>query len=236
MNDLIALMDRTWPPHAEHVTGPWLVREGRNGGNRVSSVSLRGDEETAIAQIGLAEAAQARLVQPSLFRLLPGEERLDAALDAQGCRIVEPVFMRVVPADALAGEAPEHLTTFPLWPPLAVTATVWTEGGVGPERLAIMDIAPGPKTVVLGRTDDRAAGAVFVAINGDTAMVHALHVAKAMRRRGLARNLMRGVGRWALENGARNVALAVTRANVAANELYEALGMNVVGSYHYRIK
>jgi ribosomal protein S18 acetylase RimI-like enzyme len=47
---------------------------------------------------------------------------------------------------------------------------------------------------------------------------------------------MRGVGRWALENGARNVALAVTRANVAANELYEALGMNVVGSYHYRIK
>ena len=167
---------------------------------------------------------------------LPDEERLDAALEAQGYRIAEPVFMRAGPAEALAAEAPEHLTTFPLWPPLAVTATVWAEGGVGPERLAIMDIAPGPKTVVLGRTDDRAAGAVFVAINGDTAMVHALHVAKTMRRKGLARNLMRGVGRWALENGARNVALAVTRANVAANGLYEALGMTVVGSYHYRIK
>ena len=61
MNDLITLMDKTWPPHAEHTEGPWIVREGRNGGNRVSSASLKGDEEAAIAQIGLAEAAQARL-------------------------------------------------------------------------------------------------------------------------------------------------------------------------------
>lgn len=236
MNDLITLMDKTWPPHAQHAEGPWIVREGREGGNRVSSASLVGDVEIGIAQIHLAEAVQARLGQPSLFRLLPGEERLDAALEERGYRIAEPVYMRAGPSEALSAVPPDHLTAFPLWPPLAVTAIVWAEGGIGPERRAIMDNAPGPKTVVLGRTDDRAAGAVFVAISGDTAMVHALHVTTAMRRKGLALNLMRGVGRWALDNGARNVALAVTRANVAANSLYETLGMNVVGSYHYRIK
>jgi hypothetical protein len=36
------VVDATWPPHAITRTGPWLIREGRGGGKRVSAASSAG--------------------------------------------------------------------------------------------------------------------------------------------------------------------------------------------------
>ena len=234
MSDLLAALDATWPAAVTHRAGPWLVREGLGGGKRVSCALAMLDE--ARDQIALAEAAQAALGQPPLFCLRDGEAALDRALSDRGYRTVDPVRLYTAPCALLAAENPERLSSFPIWPPLAIMKEIWADGDVGPARLAVMARAPGPKTAILGRAGDRAAGAVFAAVHGDIAMIHALHVQPGMRRNGLARNLMRAAARWAQDQRASTIALAVTNANAAANALYTTLGMTVAGHYHYRLK
>lgn len=236
LRDLVHLMDHTWPAHSTQAAGGWQVREGRGGGNRVSSASVIGDETGAIATIPAAESLHRRLGQKPIFRLLDDETDADKALAGRGYAIADPTLMRLAETGQIAESPPAFLSTFPLWPPLVITELIWAGGDIGPERRAIMEKAPEPKTVVLGRADDHAAGAVFVGIDGDTAMVHALHVAPEMRRRGLANNLMRAAAGWAADHGADQIGLAVTKANRGANALYDTLGFETVGSYHYRIQ
>jgi ribosomal protein S18 acetylase RimI-like enzyme len=38
------------------------------------------------------------------------------------------------------------------------------------------------------------------------------------------------------DNGATYMSLATTSHNVGANELYQSMGMQPIGNYHYRIK
>jgi ribosomal protein S18 acetylase RimI-like enzyme len=99
-----------------------------------------------------------------------------------------------------------------------------------------MDRAAGPKTSILGRVNDRASGIAFVACHGKTAMLHALEVSPTQRRQGSANNIMRMAAIWAQDHGADQICLAVTEANDAARALYASLGMQAVGTYHYRKK
>ena len=68
------------------------------------------------------------------------------------------------------------------------------------------------------------------------AVLHALEVAPAMRRQGVAHNILRAAGAWAQDHGAETLVLLVTEANAAARALYASLKMDVVGQYHYRMK
>ena len=70
--------------------------------------------------------------------------------------------------------APERMTSFTHWPPLQIAAELWAEGGIGPARLAVMERVQGPKTVILARAQDRAAGVAFVALHDGMAMLHGL--------------------------------------------------------------
>jgi N-acetylglutamate synthase len=232
VTDVFAALDATWPAAALRRTGPWLVRQGLGGGKRVSAATTSDPN----ADIHLAEAAQAALGQAPLFCLRQGQDQLDRTLESSGYTAIDPTVIYTAPTALLASEAPRHMTTFPIWPPLAIMCDLWAEGGVGPARLAVMQRADCPKVSILGRVNDRAAGAVYVARHGDTAMIHALHVAPDLRRVGLARNLMRAAAAWAADQGAGQIALAVTDANVSAKALYQALGMSLVTQYHYRTR
>lgn len=231
--DYFAVIDATWPAAALHRAGAFVVREGRGGGKRVSAASAAGPWTEA--DIDAAIATHARIGQPGLFMIRPGDAALDAALAARGFAIIDPVAVLAAPVAQLAAERPPPITAFCLWPPLAIMRDLWTEDGVGPGRQAVMDRAPAPKCAVLGRTDDRAAGAGFVGIHAGVAMLHAFHVLPALRRRGLARHMLHEVAFWAAENGAETLALVVTRANAAALTLYLGAGMAEVVGYHYRI-
>ena len=149
--------------------------------------------------------------------------------------MIDPVVVLAAPVAQLATERPPPITAFCLWPPLAIMRELWADDGVGPGRQAVMDRAPAPKCAVLGRTDDRAGGAGFVGMHEGVAMLHAFHVLPALRRRGLARHMLREVAFWAAENGAETLALVVTRANAGALALYQGSGMTEVAHYHYRI-
>ncbi len=170
--------------------------------------------------------------EEALFLIREGEDVLDAALASRGYRVVDPVVVYACPAAGLP--PPPHMTTFPHWPPLAIARDLWAEGGIGAARLAVMERVTVPKVAILARQADRPAGVAFVALAGTTAMLHALEITPARRRQGSAHHILQAAARWTLDQGGITLALAVTRANVPAITLYASLGMQAVGSYHYR--
>jgi N-acetylglutamate synthase len=231
---LLSVLEATWPPAARETVGPWTIRDGRGGGKRVSAATAR----TAFApgDLALAEDAMRALGQPLLFMIREGEESLDALLASRGYEVVDPVDAFAAPIARLDLPKPARLTVIPAWPPLAIQRELWAEAGIGPARLAVMDRAPEPRTALLGRMDDRAAGTAFLGLHDGMAMLHALEIQPRFRRRGLGRHMMAGAVHWAREHGARDFALVVTKANAEAQALYASLGLARVGQYHYRMK
>jgi len=75
-----------------------------------------------------------------------------------------------------------------------------------------------------------------VGMRGTAAMLHALGVLPAARRRGLAAHMPRAAARWAAARGAAMLDVLVARDNAPARALYASLGFEPVGQYRYRTK
>ncbi len=234
MIGFLAVTDATWPAAARHRAGAFIVREGRGGGQRVSAATAEGPWTQA--DIGAAERMHMALGQTPLFMIRDGEAALDAALAARGYRVKDPVNVHDCAIAALTAGPADPMAGFVIWPPLAIMRDLWAEGGIGPERIAVMERTGGPRTAILGRVSDRASGVAFVAVAGETAVLHALHVAPGLRRQGSAVKIMRTAAHWAQDHGAERFSVLVTEANTAAGALYASLGMEIVGQYHYRSK
>lgn len=229
---LAAVMEATWPPAARHPCGPFLLRDGQGGGKRVSAATAEAAWTTE--DLAAAEAAMQAMGQRPLFLIRQGDEALDAALDARGYGVVDPVLAYAAPVGVVAGEGPKYMTTFPHWPAMEIAKSLWAEAGIGPARLAVMERATGARCAILARANDRASGVAFVACHGSHAMLHALEVSTTQRRQGSAHNILRAAAVWAQLQGADTLSLVVTAANDPARRLYASLGMAVVGKYHYR--
>lgn len=225
--ELAEVMEATWPPARRWRVGPFTLRDGAGGGQRVSAASVSG----AFSGADL-DAAIAGMDEP-LFVLFPGDEALDKALEMRGFRVHDPVVAYAAPVADLTGDLP-FLTAFAHWPPLEAVRAVWAEGGIGPARVQVMDRVTGAKTALMARSGDRPSGAAFVACHGRHAMVHALEVRPDQRRQGAGAHLLRAAANWAAEQGAQVLSLVVTRRNTAARALYDRAGMEDVGEYHYR--
>lgn len=234
IQDLYDVVEATWPPASRKIIGPWIVRAGEHGGQRASATTAEGD--FTANDLGRAEIEMAKLGQPNLFMIRDGDENLDVTLDKAGYRIKDPVTLYTCPVETLIDANPPLVSTFDVWPPLQIMRDIWAQGGIGDGRVNVMKRVVGPKTAILSRQAERAAGTAFVAIHNEIAMVHALEVAQALRRKGAGVNIMRAAANWARHNGATSFSLVVTSSNVAANALYKSLGMTPVGNYHYRIK
>ena len=233
-HQLYDVIDSTWPAASYQTIGPWLIREGRGGGQRVSATIANGPfNDTDIAT---AEQAMQALDQPSIFMIRAGDDALDAALAARGYPIVDPVNLYVTPTDQLATERPPRVTAFCVWPPLAIQHDIWAKGGIGAGRIDVMLRAKDPKTTILGRLNDHPAGTAYVGIHQGIAMLHALEILPHQRKQRMGVYAMRQAGFWAQENGARYFSVVCTQANAGANALYSSLGMALVGQYHYRRK
>ena len=85
----------TWPPAQTAEVDGWRVRQGLNGGKRVSAASGSGDVATA-------EAAMRALGQDPLFRLTSDDESLDAKLEARGYDVVDPTLVYAARVNMLA--------------------------------------------------------------------------------------------------------------------------------------
>ncbi|TNJ47843.1 GNAT family N-acetyltransferase [Phaeobacter sp. B1627] len=228
------VVEATWPCLRKDRLGPVTLRVGGGGGSRVSAATAEGD--LSDAQVSEAETAMAALKQPRLFMIRDGERDLDAQLDRLGYEVMDPVVLWTCPPALLTDVEIPRVTTFCIWPPLAIQREIWETGGIGPERLAIMERSDVAKTSLLGRWDDKPAGTAYVAIHNGVAMLHALEILPHQRRKGMGVWIMRQAARWAAAEGARELVVLCTRANTGANALYARLGMTPAGGYHYRIK
>ena len=226
---VFAALEATWPADSTETVGPWLVRAGAGGGKRVSCASTP-DED---ADLQIMEDAQASLGQPALAMVRNAQPRLTDRLRAAGYGCIDPTCLYAAPAAALA-QTPPPVTCFVTeWPPLEIVCEIWQAGGIGPARRAVMERANGPKTVLMGRINDRPGAAAFLSKHDKIVMIHALEVSQERRRAGLARHMMGVAAKWALDQGADTLALAVTQGNMPANALYTSLNMSVVGNYAY---
>lgn len=231
MHDVV---DVTWPAAAVINCGPFTLRRGLGGGNRVSAATANGP--ASADDIASAAQKMREMQQPVLFKVRDSDVDLDAALANLGYSIKDETVLYAASVAAMTATRPPHKTVFTAWPPLAAQAEIWAQGGINASRLAVMDRAPTPKTTLLGRALDRPAGTSYVGIAHGCAMIHALEIGSVFRRQGLAANMTRAAAFWARDNGADFLTLVTTKANVGANALYTSLGMIVVGHYHYRIK
>lgn len=229
--DLFAVLDATWPAAEVSQAGGFTVRRGEGGGRRVSAARAGGD--WSADDIDAAIAQQAAWGQPPLFQVQDGDQALAGALAARGMEPCEATVLMIAPITALNDKPIPPVTTFCIWPPMAIQRDLWAQGGIGPDRLAVMERACAPKTAVLGRVDDRAGGTAFVAIHDGVAMIHSVEVAPDHRRKGMGEWIMRGAALWAADQGAKQFALAVSRANDGAIALYEKLGFSQAGGYCY---
>lgn len=230
---LFEAIGATWPAAQVIHEGPWCLRDGAGGGKRVSAATAR--RAVRAAEIAAAEVAMAALGQPALFMIRAEDEGLDGLLAARGYEILDPTNIWVAPVARLTDVPIPRVTAFTIWEPLAIMREIWAAGGLGPERIEVMARAA-VKTGILARWNERPAGAAFVAMHEQIAMVHAVEVLPAQRRQGVAGWIMRAAAFWARAQGAETLAVLCTQANEGANRLYSALGFEVAGHYHYRSK
>lgn len=228
---LMAALEATWPPAEVTDAGGFRLRRGAGGGKRVSAATRIAP---GLDGLETAVAGMAAWGQGPLFQLTGVDADLDADLASRGYSVADPTLFYVAPAADLTGDGPVQTAHARRIVP-ALMAEIWAEGGIGPSRLAVMARAQEPQVRLLGRSGDRPSGAAFVAVDGDIAMIHAIEVRPAQRRKGVARQLMQAGARFALANGADWLALAVTEANGPARALYQGLGMVQAGRYHYRV-
>ncbi|WP_299287602.1 GNAT family N-acetyltransferase [uncultured Tateyamaria sp.] len=224
-------IEGTWPPAQTKAVGPWLIRDGRGGGKRVSAATaMRAVTDVDVPE---AEAAMRALGQTPLFMIRNEDAALDGILAARGYTIIDPTNGYCIAPAALTNTPIPRVTTFAIWEPLAIMGEIWAKGGIGPTRLDVMARAR-IKTGILARWNEKPAGVAFVALHDGIAMVHAVEVLPHQRRRGVAQWIMRQAAFWAQDQGATTLAVLTTTSNDAANGLYQRLGFQPMPGYHYR--
>ena len=228
---LARAFEDTWPAAEYAHAGGFRVGRGLGAGGRVSPARVIG--AWAPDDIAAAEAIHRDWDQQPIFRVLDSDTALADALLAAGYRRETPTAIMQAPVAALTDRPIPFLATFAIWPPLAIQRDIWAAGAITAARQAVMDRVTGQKTAILGRTDDRAAGAGFAAVQGDMAMVHAVEVLPAFRRQGVAGWMMRQAALWAADRGALRIGLAVSRANAAARATWDRLGFVEAAGYAY---
>ena len=229
---LFTTSEATWPPAAHWRVGPFTLRDGAGGGQRVSAATVEG--AFSDADLTAAEDAMRATGQRPLFQVRDKTDGLAEALEARGYAVKDPTLLYTLPIAELTDKPIPLVTAFEIWEPLAIMHEIWATDGIGPARLDVMARVQA-KTAVLARWNEKPAGAAFVGAQGGIAMVHGLVVLPHQRRQGVAEWMMRRAAFWGQAQGCDHIAVLCVAANVGANALYRALGFAQVGGYHYRV-
>ncbi|MEM8591291.1 MAG: GNAT family N-acetyltransferase [Pseudomonadota bacterium] len=222
----------TWPGEATTQTPAFTLRRSGDDSRRSRAATLR--RTSTDAEVAEAAATMEGWGQPAMFWVPSNQGDFELQLDALGYKAHDHAIYYIGPAAEMAAQRPPRLSTFEIWEPLAIMADIWAQTGTSRARIDVMRRADCPKTSILGRIDGQPAGAAYVGLHGPLAMVHAVGTLPQHRRKGLGAFMMAQAAIWAERQGATWIGLAVGQANDSARALYASLGMQPVGSYHYR--
>lgn len=227
-----------WPAlKTVHYDG-WLLRCTGGASRRPNSVNCVTPSTFPLeAKIDAAAALYARWRQRLVFRLTPlADEGLDRVLEQRGFAIEEPTFVQL--ADVQPAPMPGDVHIFGAASDAWIAAAIRVRGLSGEEagvfaaqhRAVAIDSG-----WALIEAIGRPAAVGVVAIERGWAGLHGIHVAKGVRRQGLARKLSEVLLGFAYARGARRAWLQVAQANTAALPLYHSFGFRTVYSYHHRV-
>ena len=218
----------TWPPSSLARIGPFDLPAERDGTRRATSARLVEGATATAEDVAAVEAARPGTV----FGTLDGaEDAVAELLAARGYAMTGVSDLMAGPVPP-AGDLPP-VSGFAHWPPLAICDALWDAHGNDAVRRAPLLRAPEPRTAVLSRHQDRAAGALFCAVHDGMAVLHLVLTLPRFRRQGVGRLLLGHTAAWARANGAAHLALPVEASNSAAVALYEGAGLLRRGGYRY---
>jgi N-acetylglutamate synthase len=229
---------RGWPADEVEAVEGWLLRRTEGVGRRRSNSLLPpADSAHATRTVEVALAVAEDLGFAEVVQVSPAEAhlRLDEALEDRGMAfggrtlvLAGALVVRLgreneVRLSELSSEWVEAWAGLGGGDGARATADLVLSQLGGRARFARVDGAEGePVAVGIGVVDDGWLG------------VFSLTVAPAVRRRGLATQVMDALERWAAGIGARGAYLQVEADNDAALALYARRGLHVAHSYHYR--
>ena len=226
---IMAAIRATWPPSSLERIGPFDLPAETRGTRRATSARLRQGAAPTEADVAAVEAARPGTV----FGTLDGtEDALADLLAARGYAAGGLSDLRAGPIPPLLGPQPP-VSGFPHWPPLAICDALWDAHGNDATRRAPMHRAAAPRAAVLLRHADRAAGALFVAVQDRLAVLHLVLTLPRARRQGVGRIGIGHAAAWAAGHGATHVVLPVEASNAPAAALYERAGLARAGGYRY---
>lgn len=232
--DLTTAFEETWPAAEYANVGGFRVGRGLGAGGRVSSA--RAVANWQFSDIDAVISICRQWSQPALFRVTDDDQPLIESLNAAGFAESNPTLILEAPVSLLTAASPPPISTFELWPPMAIQREIWAEGKIGRARQAVIDRVKVPRRAILGRSKDRAAGAAFAAVSHGIVMVHCIEVKPAFRRQLVAERMLQTAAHWGQSCGANRVALAVSQANQPAVALYDKLGLKTSARYGYYMR
>ena len=251
------LFRSAWPAAAVARVGGWAVARSGGGTRRANSVSaLRPGATLDVGTVAVIDALYAEAGLPTIVRVTTLTPGADAMLDAAGFAPAEGAtrtLARLFPREGRGPDGKAGVTerdadrdrppTSPANGELALSGApdaAWI--GVR-RRLSLAEgrgaddqVAPALRLAVpavFARIGDEAVA--YAAIADRIAVVEAVAVDPAARRRGLARTMLAALLARARETGATLAALQVMADNAPAIALYRALGFgHDLHDYHYR--
>jgi ribosomal protein S18 acetylase RimI-like enzyme len=99
----------------------------------------------------------------------------------------------------------------------------------------ILDRMPTPRAFAVSRIEGAPAGIGLGVKVGSDVSLDCVVTVEECRRRGIARKVLGAIEMWSTRQGARRMVLSVVGENLQAVRLYEKLGFEAIGGYHYRV-
>ncbi len=244
VRDLEAAAAGGWRATETERIGGWLLRAAGGFTGRANSCLPLEDAGMPVdAAIELVEKwYQERRLVPAFQVPVPLGTTLEAALDRQGWPPPnEDVVVMTADLSAAARHRRGDLPPIEFSPEPDdrwLAAYHYRGGTLPPNARAVLvnaDIVTFAAVVVDGPPVGIARGAVSDSPSGRRWLgVTAVEVDPAMRRRGLASQVMGGLAEWARGHGATDAYVQVAEGNAAAMAAYEGLGFTEHHRYHYR--
>jgi GNAT superfamily N-acetyltransferase len=235
--------NEAWPAPVQDRLGGWVLRAAQNWTGRGNSALAVGDPDRPLeAAIDAVQEWYAARGQPAKINApMPLAAPVNAALDARGWSAKPLTLVQTAPLSALMQAPP--VDGVPPVELLGAPDEAWL-GMVaehkGPLPAAALHVLTRVPTVVFAQVRDRG-GLLAVARGTVTGPgrwlgVTLMQVAPAVRRRGLARHVMRELAGWAAGAGAVRAFLQVEERNTQATSLYAGLGFHTHHTYLTRCR
>lgn len=235
---------RAWPPAVVEDLDGWRLRHDHGVTQRANSVwpNEAGRRLSLERRLRAVEAFYRERKLPARYQISPAclPSDLDAVLAGKGYRRAAPTSVQTAPIDrVLAGtDRAEHVVTIDSfhdeWFEAYCEGASRDDYDARVRRGILRRIEPATGYATLcsqGRPVAVGLGVVEAGWVG----VFCMATLPAFRRQGAGAAVLRSLAQWGRQQGAGQMYLQVTEANLQARPLYAKAGFETLYTYHYRV-